>query len=269
MHPRRRTAGTSAASATKTTARRGAGAPPGTRFARRRGDGARAVGDRASLELLHGFAVGRTATISSTIASGRTSRYAGRARASAMCGFAIAVSDTPSTSPAAIARSGEPKRTTSAATRPLSPSKAPVSTSTVPLGAATIAATAASPPASPKASATNVSTGTPTIRAPSASEAIACRPRPKRVRSSAQRAGCSEGQRERDDEERADLQRGAAERDEAGVPEVAKGERVGEDVAGAREDGGEDRADREGHSSVAATQPIVEPRDRYGWTAKR
>ena len=108
-----------------------------------------------------------------------------------MCAFAIVASARPRTSPAAIARSGEPNLTMSAATRPFSPSSAPVSTSTAPLGAATTAAIAAIPPATPNATATSLSTGMPTILAPSASDAIACNARPIRVRSSVQPAAAA------------------------------------------------------------------------------
>ena len=61
--------------------------------------------------------------------------------------------------PAPNARQGEPKRTTSAATRPLSPSSDAGAVSKGPLGAAAIAASAASPPTRPKAAATSAVDG--------------------------------------------------------------------------------------------------------------
>jgi hypothetical protein len=80
-----------------------------------------------------------------------------------------------------------------------------------------------------------VSTGTPTTRAPSESEAIARSPRPTRVRSSVQLAAAAS----------AHLDRRPADGDEAVAPDVAKRQRVGEDVARPREDRGEHRVDRE------------------------
>ena len=58
-------------------------------------------------------------------------------------------------------------------------------------GAAATAAIAARPPTSPKVSATSASTGRPTKRAASGSDAIACSARPCRVRSNAQAASAA------------------------------------------------------------------------------
>ena len=68
----------------------------------------------------------RAAISSSTNAIGRTSRYDGPSCHEPRWMFAIPASTTPSTSPAANARSGGPKRTASAATSPFSPSSVPV-----------------------------------------------------------------------------------------------------------------------------------------------
>ena len=105
--------------------------------------------------------------------------------------LSIAASANPTPSPAAKAAQGEPKRTISAATSPFKPRRAPESTVNGAEGAAATAAIAARPPTSPKVSATSVSTGSPTKRAASGSDAIACSARPWRVRSRAQAASAA------------------------------------------------------------------------------
>ena len=246
VHPRRRNRGDERGERDESRRRRVPVRPGAASVAGRLGERAAGAADeRGHSSSSTASSWGRSATTSRTITSGSTSRYEAPSSKEPTCAFAIVASASPRTSPATIARSGEPNRTMSAATRPFSPSSAPVSTSTAPLGAATTAAIAAIPPAAPNAIATSESTGTPTMRAPSASDAIACSARPTRVRSSVQLGGGGERNRDCDDEERAHLDRRAADGHEAVVPDAAKRQRIGEDVARPREDRREHRVDRE------------------------
>ena len=114
--------------------------------------------------------------------------------------------------------SGRRSRRRSAATRPFTPSSAPLETENGPLGAAATAITTAIAPTSANARFTYGSSGTPTIRAPSASCEIACSPRPKRVREISSDRPRREHDPERDHEQRPRLEGRAADRDDPVVP---------------------------------------------------
>ena len=110
------------------------------------------------------------------------------------------------------------------------------------------------------------SSGTPTIRAPSGVLRDRLQPAPEARPADEQRHADREHDPERDHEQRAQLEGRAADRDDPVVPGAVERERVGEDVR--RPD--EERRARSAWianaiATVAATQPSVDPRARYGW----
>ena len=130
-------------------------------------------------------------------------------------------------------------------------------------GAAATAASAASPPTRPKASATSVSTGSPTKRAASGSDEIACSARPCRVRSSVHAASAASAAASPITKNDRTWTLAPAIVTIPFRPDVLEVERVREDVGRPGEDGADHPAQRErDRERRRRPSPRVEPRSR-------
>ena len=145
----------------------------------------------------------------------------------------------------------------------------PVSAEKGALGAAAIAASAAIPPASANASVTSRSSGTPTIRAPSASSTIARRPRPERVCVSAQLAAPASASATTSTKSPRTWMLAPPTVTKPSCPIRLNGSGSGKTYAGRPNPAWSPARTAVPTASVAATQPIVDPRERYGCTASR